>query len=163
MKKLLIAAFALTVAFSACKDDKDDATPAASGQTGSAALTGKDWRMTANTMTISGTGTPLDGTTDNYAEMEACEKDNLTRFNDDKTMVEKEGATKCDPGDPDTVSQGTWELMNNNTKLKITPSAAGSDPQIYDIITLNETTLSGSMTSSSNGATMVLKVTFTKN
>lgn len=163
MKNLLIAAFAVTLAFSACKDDKDDATPSTPGQTGSTAITGKDWRMTENNITISGTGTPIDGTTDSYASMEACEKDNLTRFNEDKTIVEKEGPTKCDPSDPDTTPRGTWELMSNNTKLKITPPASGSDPQIYDVTTLTDTKLAFSITSTDDGVTMVVKFAFVKN
>ncbi|MES2690623.1 MAG: lipocalin family protein [Bacteroidota bacterium] len=159
MKKLLIAAFAVTLAFSACKDDKDDATPATPGQTGSAALTGKDWRMTANTYVISGSGSD-DGTTDLFAEKEACEKDDLTRFNDDKTMTEKAGATKCDPSDPDSKPGGTWELMNNNTKLKVTD---GNDPIIFDIVTLNETTLTIKSIDTDAGVTSTINASFTKN
>lgn len=158
MKKLLIAACAVTLVFAACKDDKDDATPSNS-QTGGT-LTGIDWRMTANSMTITGAG-PFDGTTDMYAEMEDCEKDNLSRFNEDKTMVEKEGATKCDASDPDVKSTATWELLSNNTKLKVTPT--GGDELVFDIITLNANTLTVKMTETDAGATSTITTTFTKN
>lgn len=163
MKNLLIAAFAVTLAFSACKDDKDDATPSTPGQTGSTALTGKDWRMTESVIVISGTGTTADGTYDLYADKKDCDKDNLSVFNTDKTLVEKAGATKCSPSDADSEPQGTWELLSNNTKLKITPATSGSGPETYDIVTLTESKLSISATETEDGQTTSVKFTYVKN
>lgn len=157
MKKLLIAACVGLLAFSACKDDKEE-TPAPS-QTGSAALTGKDWRMTANTTRI--TGNSMDTTMDNFADMEDCEKDDLIRFNENKTVTTKSGALKCDPSDPDSEDGGTWELSADSKKLTVT---VDGDPETVDVVTLTETSLVISMSGEvSPGITGSTTMTFTKN
>ncbi len=48
-----------------------------------------------------------------------CSKDDCTNFNSDKTLAFDEGATKCDPSDPQT-STGTWSLSSDGKTLTIT-------------------------------------------
>jgi hypothetical protein len=80
----------------------------------------------------------FDTTMNMYASMDNCDKDNLTWFNgSDGKLIDKEGATKCDPSDPNET-YGTWALLDNDKKLK---TVMDGDESIYDILTLTETTL----------------------
>ncbi len=73
-----------------------------------------------------------------------CSKDNLFKFNEDGTITEDEGATKCDPSDPQTTTEGTWTLSEDGSSI----SAVfwGLDTGSADIIILNETTFEFSTT-----------------
>lgn len=108
--------------FTSCKkddDDKKEETPASVEGT---------WKTTALTMSDS------TATQDLYATMDACEKDDLLRFNADKTVTELPGATKCDPSEPDSESGGAWSMSSDNKKLTTTDG-------VYDVLTLDATTL----------------------
>ncbi|HRI58252.1 MAG TPA: lipocalin family protein [Saprospiraceae bacterium] len=48
-----------------------------------------------------------------------CTKDDCTNFKSDKTIAFDEGATKCDPSDPQT-SVGTWSLSADGKTLTLT-------------------------------------------
>lgn len=63
---------------------------------------------------------PFTGTsiTDFYAQMDACDKDNITIFQDNGTVIFDEGATKCDPNDPQTTT-GTWALSADETTITL--------------------------------------------
>ena len=50
--------------------------------------------------------------------IEACSIDDCTKFNSDKTLAFDEGATKCDPNDPQT-SVGSWSLSADGQVLTI--------------------------------------------
>jgi hypothetical protein len=157
MRKLLIVACVALLAFSACKDDKE--SPAPSTPVSPGLLTGKDWRMTANKMELSENG--MDTTIDFFADMEPCEKDDLYRFNEDKTVTLKAGATKCQASDPDTEPGGTWELSADGKKITITENGDGDT---MDVITLTETTFKVSQTSEvSPGINGKSTITFTRN
>ncbi|MCG7860401.1 hypothetical protein MD537_25695, partial [Flavihumibacter sediminis] len=65
--------------------------------------------------------------------------DNTLEFKTDGTGISREGATKCDPADPDSENF-TWSLKNNETILNIAiPGSFFSGDAT--IITLNETTM----------------------
>ena len=68
-----------------------------------------------------GTGTPI---TDLWASplVSACSKDDFTTYKVDGTYVTDDGATKCDPADPQTTS-GTWSFASNETQLVMDSSA----------------------------------------
>ncbi|MAT53729.1 MAG: hypothetical protein CMN32_04565 [Saprospirales bacterium] len=63
---------------------------------------------------------PISGTsiTDFYAQMDACDKDDITIFQDNGTYITDEGATKCDPNDPQTET-GTWALSADEKTITI--------------------------------------------
>lgn len=63
---------------------------------------------------------PITGTsiTDFYAQMDACDKDDITIFQDNGTYITDEGATKCDPNDPQTET-GTWVLSADEKTITI--------------------------------------------
>jgi hypothetical protein len=114
---------------SSCKKDDDD--PSNTDK-----LTGKNFVITAWTI-----DPPVDfGTgpfSDLFAFLPACSKDDITIFNADGTMTMDEGATKCDPGDPQTIS-GTWMYVDNETKLSTT---VDGETQVLDIVELSGNTL----------------------
>jgi hypothetical protein len=80
------------------------------------------------------------GTTDYSGFLQACQKDNIITFAAAGTGTADEGATKCNAGDPQTVSF-TWNFQTNETKLIITTPlfTGGSGP--FDLISLSETEL----------------------
>jgi hypothetical protein len=128
---LMIAALAFLTVSSCKKEDEKTTTPTKSK---TELLTAKAWKMTA--MTINPGITPVPGgptITDLFSFLDACEKDNTEKYNTGGTGVTDEGATKCDPADPQTVNF-TWAFASNETKLVF-------DGDSGDILQLDETTL----------------------
>ena len=151
IKFFAVALAAITMSLSACK--KDEATPATPKVSGASLLTGKDWRITALTVTSPG------GTIDIFATFDACQKDDLLEFVANGTILEKEGATKCDPADPDTAPGGFWALIDNDTKLRI----IDGDTTIADVIELTATAMRLRISENDNGAVYTNNITFVKN
>ena len=152
-KFIAIGIAASTLLFSACKKDE---TTTEDKPSGSSVLTGKDWRMIGLTLTV--TGAPA---TDLFAQMDACDKDDLIEYLANGDVKEKAGATKCDPADPDFSITGKWALLNNDAQLRI----IDGDTTIVDVLELTATTLRGSTTDKDpvSGLTYVTSFTFTKN
>lgn len=75
-------------------------------------------------------GTPV---SDLLSIMDDCNKDDLVKYNTDKTLIYDEGATKCDPASPQT-SSGTWSFNSDETILT-------EDDEDLSLIELNESTL----------------------
>jgi hypothetical protein len=159
MKKLFL--FALVVStLSACKKDSEN-SPSKTDL-----LTSKKWRITAETetSTVTTTGSaPITTTSNQYATTPACEKDNFTQFSTNKTFVEDEGASKCDPNDPQTTS-GTWDLPGDQTKLIVgTSGVPGTND--FEVLELTSSTLRlrDSYSYSSSGITYsgTSEITFT--
>ncbi len=71
--------------------------------------------------------------TDLYAQFEACSKDDLTFFQDDNKYLFDEGATKCDPTDPQTDT-GIWLLSSDEKVMTV-------DGESWDIVEINSSTL----------------------
>jgi hypothetical protein len=115
-------------ALGACKKNNETSPEASRTEL----LTTKSWRMSAATTTK---GTVK---TDEYAATQACERDNLIKFNTNKSVVVDEGATRCDPADPQTQIS-TWDFNNDQTKLTI-PISPGLSIAA-DIVELSATTL----------------------
>ena len=65
-----------------------------------------------------------------------CAKDDLIIFNADGTITEDEGPTKCDPDDPQSVTENTWSMNEEQTTISAT--FFGLDSGSADIIALNE-------------------------
>jgi len=92
--KILFLSFLCTATFTACKKDKDE----------SVALTKENlvgtYKLTAST--VNGA--------DVMAQMNACEKDDLFKFNTDGTYENVDAGAQCS-----TADSGTWTLPGNNT------------------------------------------------
>lgn len=126
---LLLGSVLLVTLFS-CQKSNDDDGP----KSKSALLTASLWK-------IASVGADLDknNTVDLPYPLENCEKDNTLEFKTDGTGISREGATKCDPADPDSENF-TWSLKNNETILNIAiPGSFFSGDAT--ILTLNETTM----------------------
>lgn len=99
---------AATVIISCSKDDNDNngngGGSAASGNT--AKLCGKNWKLTS----------VLNNGVEFIQLIDSCELDNIRRFSTNNTYTEDEGATKCDPADPQTTS-GIWSWAASETQL----------------------------------------------
>ena len=123
------------VALGACKKDSEPA-PGSSSRTD--LLTAKNWRLSAYTSTYTAGGVSVP--TDEFAAMSACERDNFAKFSANKSVVFDEGATKCDPTDPQTET-GSWDFNGDQTKLTIPVPQLGGTPLPLDIVDLSATTL----------------------
>ena len=123
---------------SSCSKDED--SPEEVAKTTTEYLTAGNWKTTA--MTIS-PGLNFGGVeiTDFYAQFEACEKDDLTKFNTDGTITDDEGATKCDPNDPQTTNDGTWVLSADNSSVTI--GYPDEDPITMNIVQLDGSVFKG--------------------
>ena len=122
----LLLALGAAFTFSACDNDDDDAsTPS---QTRTQMLTSKTWQISARSQVY--TDSAGNSTTD--TSLDNCEKDDTYKFTTDNKINFDEGATKCDPDDPQTGT-GTWAFSSNETKLDLTVSGI---PISGDIIEL---------------------------
>jgi Lipocalin-like domain len=142
MKNVIQCLSVVALAFTlfACK--KDAATP-----TKTELLTAHAWKITASEATLNGVKQDI------FAQMSTCERDNFETFKTDKTFVSDEGATKCDPSDPQTA-QGKWTFLTNDTKLELTVTDGGSSYTItYDIGELTADKLVLKFTAGTNSGT----------
>ena len=70
-------------------------------------------------------------------EQITCLKDNIFTIAANDTYTIDEVAVVCDPS---SAWSGSWELIENDSKLKFTPDGGG-DPLIFTLIDVNSTTL----------------------
>ncbi len=127
-KILLVLCSFTSMYLTSCKDDTKD-NPAPSKTT---LLCASPWKMTAATIdpALDVGGTQI---TDFYTQFENCTKDDLTKYESNKTGISDEGPTKCDPSDPQSTPF-TWTFDLTETKIT-------EDGETYDVIQLDETTL----------------------
>ena len=160
MKKLFLLLLA-TASLGACKKDSNSTSPAAASRPD--LLTAKNWRLSAYTSTFTAAGTPA-VTTDEYAGLPACERDNFAKFNTNKSVAFDEGPTKCNTTDPQTEN-GTWDFNSDYTKLTLGDPQLGGFPVPFDVIDLSASTMAlrYTYTYSTNGISysQTINVSFT--
>jgi hypothetical protein len=145
MKKSLIVLLTLGALYlSACKDETtEDPTPTLSR---SELLIAGNWQMTSGTI-VPPIKIDLFGqviTISDFMEFmdsEPCEKDDLIIFNTNGTITNDEGATKCDPADPQTTAGGNWALVESDAKLRMIEDG---DTTMITIQELTAKTMKGS-------------------
>jgi hypothetical protein len=150
MTKLTLTVFSVILILSSCKKDSDSPKGA------SAILTSGKWQITASTSVFNIAGAPQ--TVDIFSSLPSCTQDNYYIFNSDGTGTTDEGATKCDDSDPQTTSNGNWQLLNNDTQLQ-----AGdiTGAQITaDIKQLDNSTMVLEYTTEANGITSTTTTTY---
>lgn len=109
-KILFLSAVATLSLFSSCKED-EPVTP-----DNDALLKSGKWKLTG--LTEAGVST--------YGSLAACEKDNTTTFQSDGKILDDEGATKCDPTDPQTNTDVSWAWTDaTKTKFIMTDNLFG--------------------------------------
>lgn len=103
----LLVLVAAMVAISSCKKDEDNSSTPSNNASKKELLTAKKWKATGLTL----------GGADFWSQIEDCEKDNINTFKTDGLYIQDEGATKCDPSDPQVITTSTWTFIDNDTKL----------------------------------------------
>jgi hypothetical protein len=150
MKKILFATLILSSLFIGCsKDDKEDVKQ----PTKTELLTAHYWQTTAITVDPP---LPYFGTTitDLFSQFENCDKDDIKKFNTNNTIIYDEGATKCDPADPQTEN-GVWSFNSDETILTI-------DGESYKVLTLTSTQLKTSSVELIGDVNYTITSTFAK-
>jgi hypothetical protein len=126
MKIYAVISLVLVVLFSCKKDDKT--------KTKTELLTNGSWHVTAYVVDPAiDWDSDGDDETNVYEIMDECVKDDHTTFFANGTGELDEGASKCDPGDPQDIPL-SWKFEQNDTQLSI----AGV---IYLVDTLTESRL----------------------
>lgn len=113
MKKLIYTALALTITISACK--KKDNTKTEPTKTEN--LKSGKWKLAELKFTNT------NGEQDLLGTIEECSRDNYYYFNTDNSITVDEGSVKCNSSDPQTTTDGKWELTSDNSKLSFKESA----------------------------------------
>jgi hypothetical protein len=115
--KVIMLSFALITLMTACKKDKD--------QTRSELLVSKAWKMADYGDDINKNGV-IDAS---ESDLGNCEKDDTYSFAAGGTGTFDEGASKCDPMDPQSTTFN-WQLTEGETKLTLSvggfPVVAGA-------------------------------------
>ncbi|MCF8238393.1 MAG: lipocalin family protein [Saprospiraceae bacterium] len=103
---------AISLTMGACKKDDDTQS------TSDILIEGK-WDLTAATINPGVEIFPGIVVNDLLIDEEPCDADDLTIFNADGSSAGDEGATKCDPSDPQNYNNGTWSLSSDEKTLTI--------------------------------------------
>ena len=142
MKKIISLAFIIMTALFSCK--KEDTKPV----TKTDYLTSGTWAVTDVVSDDDGDGTYE---THDFPDFVACYTDNIYTFHSDGKWEMNEGASKCDPGDPQSDT-ALWQLINNEKDIIL-----GVDT--YSIVELSNTKLQVKLMYEDNRSS---QVTFTK-
>ena len=145
---LLMLMAASAFIFTSCNNDEDEPKP-----TRTELLTNKNWKISAQSETSNGSAP-----TDTYANISSCNKDDLFIFGTDGKFTWDEGATKCDPSDPQTVETGTWAFTNEESKIVLT---FVGDTDEFEVQELTATQLVIKETSTFQGVTTITTTTYT--
>jgi len=116
----------LMVANTGCSKDDDNPTP----KTNTELLTMSAWKF--SDAKVSGTSIA--------SLLETCQKDNILSFLAAGTGTAAEGATKCDPSDPDSNSFD-WSFQTNETVLFVSTPFFTGGSSTFTIVSLTETQL----------------------
>jgi hypothetical protein len=144
---LLLLALASSVVLTSCGDDEDVAP------TKTEMISNKNWTVTAETLAAAGM------TQDLYSQMDACEKDNFVKFTSDGKGTFDEGATKCDPTDPQTENFN-WSFGNNESVLTLSDGTNSIDQNISEL-SASKMVLTMSDTDTINGVPITYTFTTT--
>lgn len=133
MKKSTFYALSLICMSIACK--KDSPTPSQ--------MISRSWIQTDITLTVNGATQSI------FSQQSVCDADDIYAFTANGSLTINEGATKCDPADPDVKGTGTWAFGTNNTTLAISDNVNGT--QTFNIEKLSTTELVISDTATISG------------
>jgi hypothetical protein len=158
MKKALILfprlLMLLSFSFLFIKCNKDDDP----GKTTTDLLVG-NWVMTSDNFSPPIGSPPV---SELFPFYDACFQDDVYVINANGTGEWNEGATKCDPGDPQS-SPFNWALKNNNTVLTLSETLGGATVSYdYEILQLDATTLKLKNTFDDSGVTYTNTTTYTR-
>lgn len=146
MKRMIRTAFlamATMAFFSSCKKDKDDDN---TGNGKTDLITNGSWKISAVHEKL-GENPWVDITAQEY---EDCELDDRIQFSKPNIVTTDEGATKCDPSNPQTDT-GTWKFVNGEQEIEL----AGEE---FHIDELTATSLKISVSGALDGFTYIYRI-----
>jgi hypothetical protein len=144
MKRSVLAVCLFTGSFLiACDDGK---TPTSSDSDRKSLLVASQWKLTAHTVTpeldYEGDGHLI---ADLYEVSGACIHDDIHTFKADSKWSVDEGASKCDPEDPQ-IEQGSWSMNATQTELTL-QSELDQSPTVFKIASASSSQLKVTLTS----------------
>jgi len=148
MKKILFTAIILSSFFVGCK--KEEGKPA-TAQTKIQLLTANNWTLTA--LVASTPGVP---DLNMFGFVENCNKDNFIKFNTNFSFVTDEGATKCDPTDPQTETD-IWSFGPSESTIIM-----DGDSQKIENLDATQLKLSSTEVDPDDGKTYTFTTTYSK-
>lgn len=125
--KIFIAILLVTI-ITGCKKEKEQLSR-------HELLTRQAWIQTSATAVRQSDGV----STDVYAGLMDCKKDDTFVFAADNSFQQTEGASKCSPADPQVFFTGNWAFAGDETLIAVSAPGAGSG--IFSILELTGTTL----------------------
>lgn len=119
------------------------------------------WKITATDVNIDyGEGVIVD--LDGYGMLSACDLDDTAIFQSNFTLIEDEGATKCDSSLPQTQA-GKWSLSSDKKKLTIEfPPHSILQSLDADVLQLDSKVLKIRYVTYFNGPTTTTVTTYSK-
>ncbi|SRR6266496_117085 len=105
----------IAILLPACKKGNDDNSKIQ-------LLTSQEWRIIKSESKVNS-----DPFTDHYPSLPPCTQDDRYKFNTNNTYVLSEGASKCNPTDPDIIVTGTWHFTQSETKIQIDGTESAID------------------------------------
>jgi hypothetical protein len=89
-----------------------------SGPSKTQLLTSGSWKLTSDyfdpAVDVNGDGHPVN---EAITVLQPCFTDNLLIFNANGTAIRDEGATKCNPANPQIIETVNWKFLENETKI----------------------------------------------
>lgn len=155
MKKLIYL-FVIILLSVGCKEE--ETTPSL---TKTQLLTKDKWKWTAGSVSPAfdffGDGKPISG--DYRSKMPICFQDDIRTFEAAGKYIVDEGATKCDPADPQIYAQGTWKWESGET---IIATIVDGETRKWKVSELTETTMKVSEEAVEGGKTYTFQYTFSR-
>ena len=138
MKQLLLLLSVVLISASSCKKDSKDNQPA---KTKREILSSGKWLISKSDAVVGQQGNTQNVNLYNDFMM-PCQRDNYYLFNSDGSSTIDEGPSKCSDTSMQTLNTGTWELRENDSKLrfKVQMGIINADV-LADITELNDNTL----------------------
>jgi hypothetical protein len=93
-----------------------------------------------------------------YSQIPDCTKDDLSIFEDNGVFKVDEGASKCNPNDPQTIT-GSYTFNPDMTVLTIND---GSETESWDISEISDSQMVATYEESDTGVVYTYTLTFTK-
>ncbi len=130
IKTFTLICISSILAINACKKDESSTSNSSSSP-----IIGT-WKLSSFFITGPSSTIGKDTTIDAIAlgYFKPCELDDLIRFNSDNTTTSFQGNIKCDSTAPDSKNNGTWSLVENNSKIRLDTNT------FADILILSNTT-----------------------
>jgi hypothetical protein len=117
----------------------------------------KQWKVTQGKVKVNGAEIDL------IANQPPCITDNLITLSNSYNYELLEGATKCDPKNPDSIVKATWKLVESPKSITLDKFVflgyTITNP-VFEITSINDTTFVGKTTIMYNNVAYAAEITF---